>query len=179
MESTTEAMYKNIYQVLKKKNNIKNIYQMPRIQKIVINVGLGPNIKNEKAKKEIWQSLLDISAQKPIETKAKKSISGFKIREDQIVGYKVTLRKARAIDFLYKLINIILPRVRDFKGISEKSIDKNGNLTIGFKDAFVFPEINREKITTFFGLEICINFKPQARKNVITLLEEFKLPILK
>lgn len=178
MQKTTNFIEK-IYPILKKQTGAKNYYELPRLEKIVINTGIGPYMKSDKAKQEIENSLKNLAAQKPVPTYAKKSIAGFKIRENQIVGYKVTLRRKRAYDFLYKLINVILPRVRDFKGIPERSIDKNGNLTIGFKDAFVFPEVNREQVSSFFGLEICINFITKKREYVIALLKELGLPILK
>lgn len=179
MTKKTSNFLETIYPILQKQTGAKNYYELPRLKKIVINTGIGPHMKNEKAKQEIETSLKDITAQKPVPTYAKKSIAGFKIRENQIIGYKVTLRRQRAYDFLYKLIHVILPRVRDFKGISEQSIDNNGNLTIGFKDAFVFPEVNREKISLFFGLEICLNFITKKREYVIALLKELGLPILK
>ncbi len=179
MTKKSSNFLEEIYPTLLKQTGAKNYYELPRLNKIVINTGIGPHMKSEKAKQEIKESLKNITAQKPVPTYAKKSIAGFKIRENQIVGYKVTLRKQKARDFLYKMIHVILPRVRDFKGISERSIDKNGNLTIGFRDAFVFPEVNREKVSSFFGLEVCINFTTKKREYVIALLKQLGLPVLK
>jgi len=153
------------------------------IEKIVINVGIGkwsqqPNFE-EKVLPELIKEIGLITGQKPAITKAKKSISGFKVREDQPVGLKVTLRHRRMTDFLERLIRIVLPRLRDFRGINPKSIDPRGNLTIGLREQTVFPEINPEISKVDFGLEISIISNTKNREEAIELYRQLGLPLKK
>lgn len=133
-----------------------NIMQVPRIEKIVVNIGVGEAIQNSKALDGAVADLQTIVGQKPIITKAKKSIAGFKLRENMSIGCKVTLRGERMYEFLDKLINVTLPRVRDFRGVSPKAFDGRGNYTLGIKEQLVFPEIDYDKIDKIRGLEVVV-----------------------
>jgi len=161
----------------------KNKLVLPRIEKIIVNAGIGrlsqqPNF-DDKILPSLIQDLSLITGQKPSICKAKKSISGFKIRAGQIVGLKITLRSRRMHDFLNRLIKIILPRLRDFRGINQKNIDPNGNLTIGFKEHLVFPEINPEISKVDFGLEISIVTNAKSREETIEFYRRLGLPLKK
>lgn len=152
-----------------------------KLEKIVVNVGIGklsqqPNFE-DKILPEVIKELSLITGQKPFICRAKKSIAGFKVRAGQIVGLKVTLRRHRMEDFLSKLINIVLPRVRDFRGINLKSIDSKGNLTIGIKEHTVFPEINPETSKVDFGLEISIVSNAKNREEAIELFRRIGIPL--
>ncbi len=135
---------------------LTNPMAVPKLVKIVVNVGAGEAVNNKDVLEKIQEQLALITGQKPIITKAKKSISAFKIRKGLPIGVKVTLRGKRMNDFLEKLVKIVIPRIRDFRGISEKSIDKNGNLNLGFREQTIFPEIEFDKIDKIRGLEVTI-----------------------
>ena len=139
---------------LMKKYGYKNIMQVPRLEKVVLNVGISSKQKETNLKEVVENTLVKISGQKPVPRKAKKSISSFKIREGNIVGMSVTLRGARMYDFVDKFINVTLPRVRDFRGLSTKSFDGSGNYSIGFREQVAFPEINPADADKLHGLEI-------------------------
>lgn len=141
---------------LEAKFNYGNILAVPRVIKITLNVGISASKKDDKYQDLITKTLTRISGQKPVFTLAKKAISAFKIRENNVVGAKVTLRGARMYDFLEKLINVALPRVRDFRGIKKTIIDKNGNLNLGFKEHISFAEIDSSELEALHGLEIAI-----------------------
>jgi large subunit ribosomal protein L5 len=141
---------------LKQENQYRNVHQVPRLAKIVINVGAGEAIQNVKCLDVIQEYITEISGQKPVIRKAKKSIAGFKLRAGMPIGVTVTLRRTRMYDFLERLINTTLPRVRDFKGISPKAFDGAGNYSLGIKEQLVFPEINYEKIDKVRGMNITI-----------------------
>lgn len=156
-----------------------NVMACPRIIKTTINVGIAKYRKDDKKIESVMNDIAKITGQKPIITKAKKSIAGFSVRKGENVGIKVTLRKDRMYNFLWTLFNIALPRTRDFKGISLKKIDRNGNLTIGLKEHTVFPEIKGDEIRHSFGLEICISVKGgKSRDDVIKLYKELGLPFV-
>lgn len=169
---------------MKEKLGRKNDLAVPRIEKIVVNNGIGrlsqqPNFE-DKILPEIMKEIALITGQKPVISKAKKSIAGFKIREGQIIGLKTTLRGGRMFDFLDKLIRIVLPRLRDFRGIDLKSIDANGNLNIGLKEQAVFPEINPEMIKFDFGLEISVAVAGvKKREEAIELYRLLGVPLKK
>lgn len=169
---------------MKEKLGRKNDLAVPRIEKIVVNNGIGrlsqqPSFE-DKILPEIMKEIALITGQKPIVSKAKKSIAGFKIREGQIVGLKTTLRGGRMFDFLDKLIRIVLPRLRDFRGIDLKNIDANGNLNIGLKEQAVFPEINPETIKFDFGLEISVAVAGvKTREEAIELYRLLGVPLKK
>ena len=141
---------------LMKKFNYKSVMQVPAIDKIVINMGVGDAVQNSKALDNAVEELALISGQKPVITRAKKSIAGFRLREGMPIGAKVTLRGERMYDFLQKLIAVSLPRVRDFRGISKKAFDGRGNYTLGIKEQLIFPEINYDKVNKVRGMDIVI-----------------------
>ncbi|HEX9664266.1 MAG TPA: 50S ribosomal protein L5 [Patescibacteria group bacterium] len=142
---------------LKEELGYTNVMSVPKFEKVVINVGVGKNSKDAGFIEMAEKNLTMLTGQKPIRTKAKKSISNFKIREGNIVGLKVTLRKKRMYDFLDKLVNITLPRIRDFRGLSSKSFDGHGNFNIGFKEQIAFPEMGAETIEKLHGLEVSVS----------------------
>ena len=141
---------------LQKAFNYKNVMQVPRIDKVVVNIGVGEALDNKKALEYAVGDLTTVTGQKPIQTKARKSIANFKLREGSIIGTKVTLRGLRMWDFLDRLLNIALPRVRDFRGVSANAFDGRGNYTLGLKDQLVFPEIEYDKIDKLRGMEVTI-----------------------
>lgn len=163
---------------LQKAFNYKNVMQIPRIEKVVINIGLGEALENAKALEFAILDLTTIAGQKPLQNKAKKSIANFKLREGRIIGTKVTLRGPRMWAFMDRLVNIALPRVRDFRGISANSFDGRGNYTLGLKDQLVFPEIEYDKIDKLRGMEVTIvttaNDDDQARAMLQLLGMPFK-----
>lgn len=167
-----EKYQKTIVPNLKEKFGFKNNMLVPRLIKVVINVGFGQHNKEKEFIAGVAKALTKIAGQKPVFTAAKKSISAFKIREGLVIGAKVTLRGQRMYDFVDKLVGITFPRVRDFRGISEKSIDREGNLTVGFKDYSCFPEIQAEEVDNTFGLEVCLS---TTAKNKAAGLELFRL----
>ncbi len=159
-----------------KRNLAKSIMHVPKILKIVINIGLNISDMNKKTTNDIFRDLSLISAQKPIMIKAKKSISGFKIREGVDIGCKVTLRRHKMYNFLDKLLFVALPRVRDFKGISLKSFDGNGNYSLGIKEQIIFPEIDYDKIDVIKGLDISIITNALTDEKGKMLLKAFNFP---
>ena len=169
------------HEALIKKNKV--ILKIPKIEKMVVNVGIGrlsqqPNFE-DKVMPELTKEIALITGQKPAITKAKKSISGFKIREGQTVGLKVTLRHRRMSDFLERLIKIVLPRLRDFRGIDLKSVDSGGNLTIGLREQMVFPEINPEISKVDFGMEISIVSNAKNKEEAVALYRSLGIPLKK
>lgn len=151
-----KEIYKKIIPDLVKKFNYKNIMQVPKIIRVVVNVGAGEAVENVKFLDMVVEELMMITGQKPVITRAKKSISGFKIRKGLPVGCKVTLRGDRMYEFLFKLINVGFPRIRDFRGLSPKSFDGRGNYSIGIKEQVVFPEIDFDKVVSVHGMDITI-----------------------
>lgn len=165
--------YKAIAPELQKKFGYKNVHQIPRLVKIVLNMGLGDVKDNAKAFQQAVEEMTLIAGQKPIITRARKSVANFKVREGMNVGCKVTLRGPRMYDFLDKLINVVLPRVRDFKGVPTKSFDGRGSYAMGVKEQLIFPEITYEQVEKVRGMDICIvtsaNTDEEA-KELLTLL---------
>jgi large subunit ribosomal protein L5 len=151
-----ERYTKEVAPALLKSFGFKNVMQIPRIQKIVLNIGMGEAMDNPKALEAATADMAAITGQKPVQTKAKKAIANFKLREGRLIGVKVTLRGARMWAFLDRLMNIALPRVRDFRGVSGNAFDGRGNYTLGLKDQLVFPEIEYDKIDKLRGMEITI-----------------------
>lgn len=141
---------------LQKAFSYKNVMQIPRIEKVVVNIGVGEALDNAKALEFAVADLTTVTGQKPIQTKARKSIANFKLREGRIIGTKVTLRGPRMWAFLDRLLNVALPRVRDFRGVSPNAFDGRGNYTLGLKDQLVFPEIEYDKIDKLRGMEVTI-----------------------
>jgi len=158
---------------------LKNDNEVPRIEKVVINAGIGKALKDDRFMDIVSHTLTQISGQKPVKMRAKKSIAAFKIREGMTVGMKVTLRGRRMYDFVEKLIKVTFPRVRDFRGISDKSVDRGGNITIGFKEHIAFPEISSDEIENLFGLEISIHTTAKTRKEGLALFEMLEFPFKK
>ncbi|MBN1576415.1 MAG: 50S ribosomal protein L5 [Chitinispirillaceae bacterium] len=157
----------------------KNKMQVPRLEKIVINMGVGDAVADAKLIDEAVMCLREISGQKPVVTKAKKAISNFKLRENMPIGCKVTLRSQRMYEFLDRLVGITIPRIRDFKGLSRKSFDGFGNYTLGIKEQIVFPEIDRDKVSRITGMDICICTNAQKNEEAMALLEEMGMPFRK
>lgn len=164
---------------LKEKFSYRNDFEVPKITKVVLNVGFGRHNKEKAYIEKVVNTLTKISGQKPIMTKAKMSISSFKIREGMIIGACVTLRKDRMYDFIEKIVNITYPRVRDFRGISDKSVDNTGNLTIGIKEYPAFPEINIEEVDDNFGLEVSFATTAKTREEGLELFRQFGIPFKK
>ena len=154
----------------------KNKMQVPKIEKIVINMGVGDAVSDAKLVDEAVNCLKDITGQKPVVTKAKKAISNFKLRENMPIGCKVTLRSERMYEFLDRLIAISIPRIRDFRGLSPKSFDGRGNYSMGVKEQIIFPEIDYDKIDTLRGLDITITTSARTNEEGRALLEAFKFP---
>lgn len=170
---------KSIASDMQKKFGHKNVNAVPRLIKAVVNVGFGKLIKEPKIVEAVERVVKAITGQKPIWTKAKKSISNFKVRQGAVIGAKVTLRGARMYDFLEKLVTITLPRVRDFRGLSLKSFDAQGNLSIGFSEYIAFPEISTEDIDKPFGLEIVVVTNAKTKDEALELFKLFGFPLQK
>mgnify|MGYP000365335144 FL=1 len=154
----------------------KNVMQVPKIDKIVLNMGVGEASQDKKKIESAFNEMTLISGQKPIVTRARKSIASFKLRDGMIVGCKVTLRGDKMFEFLDRLINIALPRVRDFRGISKKSFDGHGNFALGIKEQIVFPEINYDKVDKIRGMDIIICTTAKTDEEGFQLLKGFNMP---
>lgn len=154
MEKLREQYEKEVVPALMKKFNYKSVMQVPKLEKIVINIGLGDTKDNPKSLENAMNDLSQITGQKPMVTKARKSIAAFKLREGANIGCKVTLRSNKMYEFAYKLFNVALPRVRDFRGVSANSFDGRGNYSMGIKEQLIFPEIEYEKIDKLRGMDI-------------------------
>lgn len=175
-----KALYQTQYsKELVKELGLKNANQVPRLEKIVLNVGLGRAKDDKKVIAAAENTLTKITGQKPIETTAKLSIAGFKLREGNKIGLKVTLRDERMFEFMDRLINIVLPRLRDFHGVSLKAFDKSGNFSIGLTDQSVFPELTFEETTTIHGLQAVFVIRCQEPLQAKALLEKFGMPFQK
>lgn len=155
----------------------KSVMQAPRISKITINMGLGGAVADKKVIQAATLDMEKISGQKPIVTKARKSIAGFKIRDDMPIGCKVTLRSARMYEFLDRLISIAIPRIRDFRGLNPKSFDGRGSYTMGVKEQIIFPEIDYDKIDTIRGMDISITTTARTDEEGLALLKLFNFPL--
>ncbi|MBU4224548.1 MAG: 50S ribosomal protein L5 [Chloroflexi bacterium] len=179
MNILREKYQKEVIPALTKAFDFKNVMQVPRIEKVVLNIGLGEAMDNAKALEAAVSDLTQITGQKPIMTKARKSIANFKLREGRIIGTKVTLRGARMWFFLDRLINIALPRVRDFRGVSPDAFDGRGNYTLGLRDQLVFPEIEYDKIDKLRGLEVTIVTTAGSDDHARLLLQLLGMPFRK
>jgi len=177
---TLEEKYKKeVVPKMKEKFGFKNDFSVPGIEKVVINVGIGSAVasKDEKARESIEKDITLITGQKPLVTLAKKAIAAFKTREGMPVGLKVTLRGKRMYDFVSRLINVVLPRTRDFRGLNSKSIDVDGNLSIGIKEHLIFPEISQEDIRRIFGLEITVVTHIKNKEQALELYKLIGFPV--
>lgn len=172
-----KTLYKDkVIKDLKTQLSLTNDLAVPKILKVVVNAGVGKTLKDPKLLENIIQDLRKITGQAPVKTLAKKSVAGFKIRENQIVGVTVTLRGNRMFDFLEKLVKVALPRVRDFKGLNPKSFDGHGNYNIGFKEQIMFPETSREHLDHTFGFEVNIQTSSTDDKKALALLKSLGFP---
>ena len=170
---------KEVVPSLMEKYNYKTVMLVPKIEKIVVNMGVGDALANSKNLEAAVSDLAKITGLKPIETKAKKSIAAFKVREGHKIGCKVTLRGERMYEFLDKLISIGLPRVRDFRGLSSKSFDGRGNYTIGIKEQLIFPEINFDEVEKVRGMDIVIVTTAKTNEEAFEILKELGVPFRK
>jgi large subunit ribosomal protein L5 len=179
MNRLEEKYKKEVVPSLMGKYNYRTVMLVPKIEKIVVNMGVGDALANSKNLEAAVSDLAKITGLKPIETKAKKSIAAFKVREGHKIGCKVTLRGKRMYEFLDKLISIGLPRVRDFRGLSSKSFDGRGNYTIGIKEQLIFPEINFDEVEKVRGMDIVIVTTAKNNEEAFELLKELGVPFRK
>ena len=173
-----ELFTKEIRPNLKEKFGYKNHYMVPEIQKVVLNMGLGAEGNDTKIIKSCEEDLAQITGQKPVITKFKKSISNFKTRKDTNAGLKVTLRKNKMYEFIDRLVHIALPRIRDFRGLSPKGFDKFGNYTFGIKEQIIFPEVNLDKEDKIRGVDITIVIKALKKEDSFELLKKMNFPFI-
>jgi large subunit ribosomal protein L5 len=176
MARLLEEYRKTVIPKLKTKFAYKSVMQVPRVSKITINMGLGEAMEDKKVIAAAMGELEKIAGQKPVATMSRKSIAGFKLREGWPIGCKVTLRGEKMYEFLDRLISIALPRVRDFRGLSNKSFDGRGNYSLGFKEQIVFPEIDYDKVDALRGMDITITTSAKSNKEAQALLEAFNFP---
>jgi large subunit ribosomal protein L5 len=161
---------------LQQKHEYKNVHQVPRIQKVVVNSSIGSQADGKQAIEDCKNELMTITGQRPAETKSKKAIANFKLRKDQIIGAKVTLRGARMYEFLERLIKTALPRIRDFRGLSTKAFDGHGNYTLGVTDQSIFPEVELDKIKRNVGFDVTIVTSTSSDAEAKSLLTELGIP---
>ena len=176
MEKLREQYQKEVIPALMKKFGYKSTMQVPKLEKIVINIGLGDTKENPKSLENAVNDLMQITGQRPMITKAKKSIAAFKLREGANVGCKVTLRSDKMYDFAYKLFNVALPRVRDFRGVSENSFDGRGNYSMGIKEQLIFPEIEYDKVDKLRGMDIIFVTTADTDEEAKELLKLLGMP---
>ena len=179
MNRLKEKYEKTIVSDLMSKHNYKNVMEVPKLDKIVVNIGCGDATTNSKLLEAAMRDLEAITGQKPVATKAKKSIAGFKLREGQAIGCKVTLRGENMYNFLDKLISITLPRVRDFRGISNKAFDGRGNYTLGLTEQLIFPEIEYDDVVKVRGMDIVFVTTAKTNAEALDLLQGFGMPFKK
>tara|TARA_Y100000741_G_scaffold343562_1_gene307466 strand:- start:311 stop:865 length:555 start_codon:yes stop_codon:yes gene_type:complete len=174
-----EIFYKEIQPALKDQFGFKNLYMGPKIEKVVLNMGLGLDGNDSKILKSCEEDLAKITGQKPVITKFKKSVANFKTRKGSNSGLKVTLRKDKMYEFIDRLVNIALPRIKDFRGLSPKSFDKFGNYTFGIKEHIIFPEVSFERADKVRGLDVIIVISSKANEHSFALLEKLNFPFIK
>ena len=175
--SSKETYLQNALPVLKEKLKRENLLSLPKIDHIVVATGVGKHAKEGKFLEDVEKGMTLLTGQKPVQTMSRKSIAGFKLRENQVAGLVVTLRGQRMDDFLKKLINVVLPRVRDFRGIAIKNIDQNGNLSIGVHEAQAFPEVDPQKIEIIFGLQLTFVTTAKNKEEARVLFEAIGFPL--
>jgi large subunit ribosomal protein L5 len=176
--SAAKKLYETqIKQAIKAELGYKNVMQVPKLEKVVINICVSEATQDSKKIQAAYDDLMQIAGQKPVITKAKNSIASFKLREGMNIGVKVTLRKDRMYEFIDRLVNIALPRVRDFRGLSKKSFDGNGNYSLGLKEQLVFPEINYDKVDKIRGMDITICSTARNDADALALLKALNFPI--
>lgn len=176
-EARLYTQYKDeIISNLQEQFEYDSVMAVPKLEKIVVNSGVGEAVENEKRLDTVSENMAQITGQKPILTKSKKSISNFKIREGLPIGCKVTLRKKKMYEFLDRLINLALPRTRDFQGVPDKSFDGRGNYTLGIKEHTIFPEINTDDVDTIHGMDVTFVTSAETDEEAYALLKEFGMP---
>ena len=176
MSRLKERYAKEIAPAMGKEYGYKNVMAIPKLEKIVINIGLGEAIQNSKLLDNAADELSQIAGQRPVITRAKKSIASFKLRKGMPIGCSVTLRGERMFEFLDRLVNTALPRVRDFRGLSTKSFDGRGNYTLGLRDQLIFPEIDYSRVSKIKGMNICVVTTAKTDDEARTLLRLFGMP---
>ena len=174
-----ELYYKEIQPALKSQFGFKNLYMGPKIEKIVLNMGLGLDGNDSKILKSCEEDLAKITGQKPVTTKFKKSVANFKTRKGSNAGLKVTLRKDKMYEFLDRLVNIALPRIKDFRGLSANGFDKFGNYTFGVKEHIIFPEVSFDRADKIRGIDIVIVISAKSKEHSFALLEKLNIPFIK
>ncbi len=179
MNRMQEKYNNEVVPALRKAFDLKNVMQVPRIQKVVVNIGMGEAMDNPKSMEAAVSDLTTITGQKPVMTKARKSIANFKLREGRFIGTKVTLRGGRMWSFLDRLVNTALPRVRDFRGVSGNAFDGRGNYTLGLRDQLIFPEIEYDKIDKLRGMEVTIVTTAKNDDQARTMLQLLGMPFSK
>ncbi|MFD1337191.1 50S ribosomal protein L5 [Oceanobacillus iheyensis] len=179
MNELKQKYQDEIVSSLMDKFNYNSVMEVPKVEKIVINMGVGDAVQNSKALDSAVEELSLISGQKPLITRAKKSIAGFRLREGMPIGAKVTLRGERMYEFLQKLVAVSLPRVRDFRGISKKAFDGRGNYTLGVKEQLIFPEINYDKVSKIRGMDIVVVTTSNTDEEARELLAQLGMPFQK
>lgn len=178
MMATLKKVYREkIVPQLKEELGLSNVHEVPRVTKITLNMGVGEAVGDKKVIENAVADLEKIAGQKAVVTKARKSVAGFKVREGWPIGVKVTLRKERMYEFLERLVDIALPRVRDFRGLSSKSFDGRGNYSMGIKEQIIFPEIDYDKIDTLRGLDITLTTTASSDEEGRALLRAFNFPL--
>jgi large subunit ribosomal protein L5 len=176
MRELQDYYRKQIVPKMMKQFGYKNVMEVPKLVKVTLNMGVGEAVADKKVLTAAMEDMTKISGQKVVSTNARKSIAGFKIREGWPIGCKVTLRKARMYDFVSRLVNVAIPRIRDFRGVSPRSFDGRGNYSMGIKEQIVFPEIEYDKIDTIRGLDICITTTAKTDEEGRALLAAFNFP---
>lgn len=176
MERLRQQYQESVVPALRDKFAYANVMEVPRITKVTINMGLGDAVADKKVIEHALSDMTAIAGQKPVVTKARKSIAGFKIRDDYPIGCKVTLRRTRMYEFLDRLINVAIPRIRDFRGFSPKSFDGRGNYSLGVKEQIIFPEIDYDRIDKLRGMDITITTNARTDEEAKALLQAFRFP---
>ncbi len=176
MANLKDKYFNELRPTLQKELGLGNIMAVPKLTKVVINMGVGEAANDKKYLESALENLTVIAGQKPIVTKARKSVASFKIREGWPLGCKVTLRGNKMYDFIERLINIAIPRERDFRGLNPKSFDQQGNYTFGIKEQIIFPEINYDNIDNIRGMDVCINTSAQNKEHAKALLKVLDFP---
>jgi large subunit ribosomal protein L5 len=177
--SVREKYNKEAVLEIKEQFGLKNNLEVPKIEKAIVNIGIGKFLKDSAQVKDIEDALKEITGQAPLKTKSRKSIAGFKIREGLEVGFKVTMRGRRMWDFLERLVGAAVPRIRDFRGLKESSVDESGNLNIGIKEHLIFPEIAPEKVKNIFSLQVTVVTNAKNREKGLALFRKLGFPIEK
>lgn len=176
MERLREEYESNVKQALQQQFSYANVMEIPRVTKVTLNMGLGDAVADKKIIEHAVSDMTAIAGQKPVVTKARKSIAGFKIRDGYPIGCKVTLRRRQMYEFLDRLINVALPRVRDFRGFSGKAFDGRGNYSLGIKEQIIFPEIDYDRVDKLRGMDITITTSAKTDEEAKALLEAFRFP---